>query len=108
MVITKNTETVDAFSSCIIPMRAKRAYAGEYINVMTQALQIEDGSLQQGLTVQNAYTKLRKGSKIVVMVVRNSTAYPQTLKKKTPVARAVAATAVPELPAETRLPEEEN
>ena len=35
-------------------------------------------------------------------------AYPQILKKKTPVARAVAATAVPELPAETRLPEGED
>ena len=32
-------------------------------------------------------------------------AYPQLLKKKTPVARAVAATVVPELPVETRLPE---
>ena len=30
------------------------------------------------------------------MVVRNSTAYPQTLKKKTPVVRAVEVTWVPE------------
>ena len=60
------------------------------------------------LSVQNAYTELRKGSKNAVVVVRNSMAYPQTLKKKTPVATAVAATAVPELPAETRLPEGEN
>ena len=35
-------------------------------------------------------------------------AYPQTLKKKTLVARAVAATAVPESPGETRMPEGEN
>ena len=42
------------------------------------------------------------------MVVRNSTAYPQTLKKKTLVARAVAAGAVLEPLAETRLPEGEN
>ena len=33
--------------------------------------------------------KLRKGSKNTVVVVRNSMAYPQTLKKKTPVTRAV-------------------
>ena len=72
---------------------------------MTQALQTKGGSLLQGLAVQNAYTKLRKGSKNTVVVVRNSMAYPQTLKKKTLVARAVAATAVLELPAETRLPE---
>ena len=38
------------------------------------------------------------------MVVRNSMAYPQTLKKKTLVARAVAATVVLELPVETRRP----
>ena len=40
------------------------------------------------------------------MVLRNSMAYPQTLKKKTLVARAVATTALPEPPAETRLLEE--
>ena len=81
---------------------------GECINIMTQALQTKDDSLPQGLTIQNVYTKLRKGSKNVVMVKRNSMAYPQTLKKKTPVAREMAATAVLEPPVETRLPEEEN
>ena len=75
-VITKNMETVDAFSSHVIPMKAERAYAGECINIMTQVLRTEDGSLPQGLTVQNMYTELRKGSKNIVMVVRNSTAYP--------------------------------
>ena len=55
--------------------------------------------------MQNAYTKLRKGSKNEVVVVKNSMAYPQTLKKKTPVVRAVATTVVPELLVETRLPE---
>ena len=54
---------------------------------MVQALQTEDGSLLQGLTVQNTYTELRKGSKKAVVVVRNNTAYSQTLQKKTPVAR---------------------
>ena len=105
VVVTKNTETVDAFSSHVIPMKVEKAYMGEHINIMTQVLQTENGSLPQGLTMQNAYTELRKGSKTAVMVVRNSTAYPQTLQKKTPVARTVAATAVPELPVETRLPE---
>ena len=78
---------------------------------MTQALHIGDGSLQQGLTVQNAYTELRKGSKNVVVVVRNSMAYPQMLRKKTPVLRAVMITWVPEPPAQTGLtdmPEEDH
>ena len=55
--------------------------------------------------VQNAYTELRKGSKNVVMVVRNSMAYHQTLRKKTPIARAVVATRVPEPPARTGMVE---
>ena len=75
----------------------EKVYTGERISVMTQALQVKDRSLPQGLTVQNAYTELRTGSKNTVVVVRNSTAYPQTLKKKTQVAQVVAATAVMKL-----------
>ena len=55
-----------------LAMEVENAYTGEHINVMTQVLQIEDGSLPQGLMVQNAYTELRKGSKNSVVVVRNS------------------------------------
>ena len=58
---------------------------------MVQALQTQDGSLPQGLTVQNMYTKLRKGSKKAAVVVRSNTTFLQTLQKKTPVAREVAA-----------------
>ena len=46
---------------------------------MTQALQTEHSALSQGLTIQNAYTELKIGSKYVVVVVRNSMAYPQML-----------------------------
>ena len=38
-------------------------------------------------------------------MARNSTAYPQTLQKKAPVARVVAAITVPEPPQETRVQE---
>ena len=41
---------------------------GECINVMVQALQTQDGSLPQGLTVQNMYTELGKGSRKAVVV----------------------------------------
>ena len=79
-------------------MKAGNAYAGECINIMVQALQALDGSLPQGLTVQNSYTELRRGSEKAVMVVRNNTVYLQTLQKKTPVARVVAASPVPKPP----------
>ena len=86
MVITKNVETIDAFSSHVIPMKMERAYLRGRLNVMTKALQVEDGSLPQGLILQNMYMELRTGSKNSIVVVRNSTVYPQTLKKKTLVA----------------------
>ena len=96
MVLTKNTKTIVAFLSQVITTKANTAHTSERINMMTQALHVEDGSLLQGLMVQNAYTKLRKGSKNIIMVVRNSTAYPQTLRKKSPVVRAVEVAWVPE------------
>ena len=57
---------------------------------MTQALCVGEGSLLQGLTIQNAYTKIHSGSKSVTIMVRNGMAYPKTLKKKIPTARVVA------------------
>ena len=108
VVFMRNTETIEAFSSHVIPVKAEKAYTGEHINIMTQALQTEDCSLPQGLTIQNAYIELWTGIKNVILVVRNSTAYPQMLQKKAPVARAVAVTAVPEMPSEIKVQEGED
>ena len=105
VMFTQNVETIEPFSSHVVPVKAERAYTGECINIMVQALQTEDGSLPHGLTVQNTYTKLRQGSKKAVMVVRNSMAYLQTLWKKSPVARAVGALLVPKPPEEDQLQE---
>ena len=79
VMFTQNVETIETFSSCMVPVKAGRAYTGGHINIMVQALWTEDGSLLQGLTMQNMYTELRQGSKKAVMVVRNSMAYLQTL-----------------------------
>ena len=53
VMFTQNVETIEPFSSCMVPAKVGRAYTGEHINIMVQALQTEDGSLPQGLTVQN-------------------------------------------------------
>ena len=98
VVIIKDTKTVDAFLSFIIHVRMGMGHIGEGINVMTQSLHAEDGSLPQALTVQNIYMEFCSGSKNVAVVVRNSMVYPQTLRKKTPVARAIVAVWVPEPP----------
>ena len=105
IVTTKDAKTTDAFSSHVIHTKRRTAHMGKGINVMTQALCADDGSLPQGLMVQNTHTELHSGSKNIAVVVRNSAAYPQTLRKKTPVVRAVTVTRVPELPVQIGLTE---
>ena len=95
---TQKGETLEPFSSHVIPVKMMEAHLGECLNVMVQALYIQDGTLLPGLTMQNMYTELRKGSKKAVMVVWNHTAYPQTLQKKTPVVRAIPKTPEPGSP----------
>ena len=98
LMYTQKAETLEPFSSHVIPVKTTKAYLGECLNVMMQALFAQDGTLPPGLTVQNTYTELRKGGKRAVVVVWNKTAYPQTLWKKTPVARAISLLPVPEPP----------
>ena len=96
VVTTKESKMIDAFSSKIIHMRTKTAFTRARLNVMTQGLCAEEGSLSQCLMIQHTYTKMHNGSKCVTVVVRNGTAFPQALKKKIPVARVVAANHMPE------------
>ena len=103
IVTTKETKAIDAFYSQVIHVKMKVAHGGEGINVMTQALSTEDGSLPQSLMVQNVYMRLCSSSKDIIVVVRNSMAYLQTLRKKTSVARAVEVTQIPEFPVQTSL-----
>ena len=63
LMYTQKVETLDPFSSHIIPVKTKKVYLGEQINVMIQALKTGDGTLPPGLTIQNTYTELRKGNK---------------------------------------------
>ena len=101
LVNTKDTKMIDAFLSHIIHARMRTAYTGVRLNVMTQALHDEDGSLPQDLMIQNAYTDMHNGSKNVDVIIRNSMTYPETLRKKVQVARVVVATWVPEPPMQT-------
>ena len=59
VVFTQNVETIEAFSSHIVLVRMEKACTGGHINIMTQALWMGNGSLPQGLTIQNAYTEVR-------------------------------------------------
>ena len=108
LMYTQKAETLEPFSSHIITVKTGKAYLGECINIMVQALWTQDGTLPPSLTIHNTYTELRKGSKKAVVVVWNNTAYLQTLQKKTPVARVVAALPVPKPPESEGLQEGTN
>ena len=98
LMYMQKVETLEPFSSHVKPVKMMEAHLGECFNVMVQALHAQDGTLPLGITMQNMYTELRKGSKKAVVVVRNNTPYPQTLQKKTPMARAMAIQPVPKTP----------
>ena len=51
MMYTQKVETLEPFSSHVIPMKTTEAYLGEWLNVMVQALYVQDGTLLPGLTV---------------------------------------------------------
>ena len=96
VVTTKVSKTIHALSSKIIHAWTKTVFTSVRMNVMNITLHAKEGSLPQGLMIQNAYTEMCNGSKSVAIVVRNSMTYPQTLKMKIPVARMVTANLVPE------------
>ena len=73
LMYTQKVETLEPFSSHMIPVKMMEAYLGEHLNVMVQALHAQDGTLPPGITMQNTYTELRKGSKKAVVVVQNNT-----------------------------------
>ena len=98
LMYTQKVETLEPFSSHIISVKTGKAYLGECINVMVQAIWTQDGTLPPSLTIQNTYTELRKGSKKAVVVVWNNTTYLQTLQKKTPMARVSVTSPVPKPP----------
>ena len=51
LMYTEKVETLEPFSSHIISVKTVKAYLGECINVMVQALHTQDGALLPGLTV---------------------------------------------------------
>ena len=69
MMHTQKVKTLEPFSSHVIPVKMMEAYLGDHLNIMVQAMYVQDGTLPPGLTVQNTYTELRRGSKKAVVVV---------------------------------------
>ena len=95
-VKTTKKEEVDAFSSKIIYGWMKTLLLGNNMYVMTQSLEGGEGPcLPNGLSVVNTCTEVISGSKQVIVVVKNLTAFPITIAKGVKITQVFSANAVP-------------
>ena len=98
LVLLKNKATIPAFESIILHCHTQKTMMMGYkLHVMTQATYPEDGAnLPNGVYVVKTYTELQDGSHNVSVVLRNLMGKPVHLAAGRPVARVVAANAIPD------------
>ena len=98
LVLLKNKVTIPTFESIILHCRTHRMMIMGYkLHVMTQATYLEDqANLPNRVYVVKTYTELLDGSRNVWVVLRNLMGKPVHLAAGRPVARVVAANAVPD------------
>ena len=98
LVLLKNKVTIPTFETIILHCRTRRTMMMGYkLHVMTQATYLEDrANLPNRLYVVKTYTELHDGSHNVSVVLRNLTGKPVHLAAGRPVARVVAANAIPD------------
>ena len=98
LVLLKNKVTIPAFESIILHCRTRRTMMMGYkLHVMTQALYPEDwANLPNGVYIVKTYMELHDGSRSVSVVLCNLTGKPVHLPAGRPMARVVAANAIPD------------
>ena len=96
--LLKNKATIPAFESIILHCHTRRTMMMGYkLHVMAQATYLEDqANLPNGVYVVKTYTELHDGSHNVSVVLWNLTGKPVHLPACRPVARVVAANAIPD------------
>ena len=88
-------EVVKPFEMLVVKARTKITFTTGHLCCSTLAMDSKDGTLPPGLVVTGAYTVLKRGSKTVPIILRNTTGSPIILKKGQKVARVQAANEVP-------------
>ena len=88
-------EVVEPFETLVVKARTKIAFTAGRLHCSTLAMDSKDGTLPPGLVVTGAYTVLKRGSKTVPVVLRNTTGSPIILRKGQKVTRVQAANEVP-------------
>ena len=89
------TEVVKPFETLVVKARTKITFTTGHLRCSTLAMDLKDGTLPPGLIVTGAYTVLKRGSKTVPIILRNTTGLPITLKKGQKVTQVQAANEVP-------------
>ena len=79
-------EVVKPFETLVVKARMKITFTAGRLCCSTLAMDSKDGTLPPGLIVTGAYTVLKRGSKTVPIVLRNTTGSPIILKKGQKVA----------------------
>ena len=98
LVLLKNKATIPAFESIILHSSTRcTMMMGYKLHVMTQASYPEDrANLQNGVDIVKTYMELHDGSRSVSVVLCNLTGKLVHLPAGRPVARVVAANAIPD------------
>ena len=88
-------EVVEPFEMSVVKARTKITFMAGHLCCSTLAMDSKDGTLPPRLIVTGAYTVLKRGSKTVPIVLRNTTGSPIHLRKGQKIARVKAANEVP-------------
>ena len=75
------TEVVEPFKTLVVKARTKITFTAGCLHCSTLAMDSKDGTLPPRLIVTGAYTVLKRGSKTVPIILRNTTGSPILLKK---------------------------
>ena len=89
--------TVPPFGHKVIHGRVDLVLHGCKLNVMTHGLEKRSPALPLGIDMQTAYSTLASGGRRVSVILRNNTQDWLEIKKGVPVARMVAANAIPKV-----------
>ena len=79
-------EVVEPFKTLVVKARTKITFTTGCLCCSTLVMDSKDGTLPPGLVVTGAYMVLKRGSKTVPVVLRNTTGSPIILKKGQKVA----------------------
>ena len=79
-------EVVEPFEMLVVKARTKITFTTGCLHCSTLAMDSKDGTLPPGLVVTGAYTVLKRGSKTVPVILRNTMGSPIILKKGQKVA----------------------